>query len=589
MVILFKLKDFYVIRFCCFDLGEIYMTDLEIARLFRKKMKRITEVADSLGIRPEELTLFGDYIAKVDYRSIINRRGRDREGRLIVVTATTPTPLGEGKTVTSIGLTQGIGRLGRRVALCIRQPSLGPVFGIKGGASGGGYSQVLPVEEFNLHFTGDMYAVNTAHNLLCSMTEASIFHKNPLRIDPQKIVIRRVLDVNDRSLRHIITAVGGKDGVIRETGFDITPASEIMAILGLSNDIKEVKERLSKMIVAYSYADEPVFAEDIRAVGAMTALLRDALRPNLIQTIEGQPVFVHTGPFGNIAHGNSSVLADRIALKSADYVVTEAGFGADLGLEKFIDIKCRVAGYSPACIVIVTSLRSLKMHGGAFRISPGKKVDDETMFRPDVDSLKKGFVNLRIHVENSRIFGIPVIVAVNKFPKDSNEEIAILRDMVSGLDVESEVSEAYEKGGEGSINLAKKVIELANRESELHFIYDISQPLKEKIDLLARSIYRAGDVVYSRQAIKQIDEIEKRFGSRFVVCVAKTQLSITDKPSIKGAPEGYTFEIREVRHSNGAGFVVPVAGDISTMPGLGSDPAAFYITVSDDGEIDGLF
>ncbi|MCX7945001.1 MAG: formate--tetrahydrofolate ligase [Deltaproteobacteria bacterium] len=565
------------------------MTDIEIARMKRKEMKRIKEVATDLGIKEEELTLYGEYIAKVDYESILKRTETNREGKLIVVTATTPTPLGEGKTVTSIGLTQGIGKIGKKVSLCIRQPSLGPVFGIKGGASGGGYSQVLPMEEFNLHFTGDMYAVNTAHNLLCAMTEASVFHKNALGIDPQRIKLRRVIDINDRALRNIIIAVGGKDGVIRETGFDITPASEIMAILGLSCSIKELKERLSRIVVGYTYGGEAVFAKDIRAVGAMAVLLKDALKPNLIQTIEGQPVFVHTGPFGNIAHGNSSIIADKIALKFSDYVVTEAGFGADLGLEKFIHIKCRAAGYSPSCIVIVTSIRSLKMHGGAFRIPPGKILSDEIMFQKNKEALINGFPNLKIHIENSKLFGIPVLVAINKFPKDEWEEIELLQDLISHCGAESEISEAFERGGEGTIRLARKVVELSEKKSELKFLYGLKQPVREKIEILAKNIYRAGGVNYSKQAIKEIENIEKIFGSEFPICMAKTQLSISDKPEIKGSPSDYVFEVNEVRHSNGAGFVVPVAGEISTMPGLGSRPAAINIDISDDSVINGIF
>ena len=565
------------------------MRDIEIARIKKREMKNIKQIASQIGIREDELTLYGDFIAKVDYQSILKRTEQNRKGRLIVITATTPTPLGEGKTVTSIGLTQGIGRLNRKVSLCIRQPSLGPVFGIKGGASGGGYSQVLPMEEFNLHFTGDMYAVNTAHNLLCAMTEASIFHKNPLTINPQRIKIKRVIDINERALRNIIIAVGGKDGIIRETGFDITPASEIMAILGLSQSIKELKERLSKIIVAYSYNGEPIFAKDINATGSMAVLLKDALKPNLIQTMEGQPVFVHTGPFGNIAHGNSSILADRIALALSDYVVTEAGFGADLGLEKFVHIKCRTASYSPSCIVIVTSIRSLKMHGGAYRIPPGKTISDDIMFQKNADALKRGFENLRVHIENSKLFGVPIVVAINKFPKDDTSEIDLLRELISKTGIESELSEAYEKGGEGSVELAKKVIELCEKESDLKYLYSLDAPIKDKIEILTKNIYRARGVDYSKSASKEIEEIEKRFGSKYPICMAKTQLSISDKPELKGAPPEYTFQINEIRFSNGAGFVVPVAGDISTMPGLGSKPAAINIDISDDGIIEGLF
>ena len=568
---------------------ESFMNDIEIAREFKGRMKPIVDIAGSIGIRREELFTYGDFIAKVDYEKVLKRLEGNHKGRLIVVSATTPTPLGEGKTVTSIGLVQGIGRLNKKVALCLRQPSLGPVFGIKGGASGGGYSQVLPMEDFNLHFTGDMYAVGTAHNLLCAMVEASIFHKNPLGIDPHSIPLRRVIDINERALRNIIIAVGGKDGVIRQTSFDITPASEVMAILGLTRSIKELKERLSRIIVGYTYSGEPVFANDIKAVGSMAVLLKDAIKPNLIQTMEGEPVFVHTGPFGNIAHGNSSIIADMVAMSCSDYVVTEAGFGADLGLEKFVDIKCRTAGYSPSCIVIVTSIRSLKMHGGAFNIPPGKKVDDGVMFAKNVEALKRGFSNLRVHIENSRLFGVPVVVAINRFPKDDEEEIEILRKMISDMGVDSEVSEAYSKGGEGALSLAKRVIELSEKRSDFRFLYDISSPIMEKIEILAKSVYRARDVKYSKEAKKTIDFIEKKFGINFPVCMAKTQLSISDKPAIKGAPSDYVFEINEVRHSNGAGFVVPIAGDISTMPGLGSRPAAIDIDISDDGEIKGIF
>ncbi len=565
------------------------MNDIEIARSKRKDMRKIKDIATDIGIKEDELFLYGDFIAKVNYESVLQRHKGAKEGKLIVVTATTPTPLGEGKTVTSIGLTQGISKLNKKVALCIRQPSLGPVFGIKGGASGGGYSQVLPMEEFNLHFTGDMYAVATAHNLLYAMTEASVFHKNLLGINPHKIKLRRVIDINDRALRNIITAVGGKDGIIRETGFDITPASEIMAILGLSQSIKELKERLSKIIVAYTYSGEPAFANDIKATGAMAVLLKDALKPNLIQTMEGQPVFVHTGPFGNIAHGNSSIIADKIALKCADYVITEAGFGADLGLEKFIHIKCRTANYSPSCIVIVTSIRSLKMHGGAYKITPGKQVDDNIMFGKNITALKNGFSNLKVHIENCKLFNIPIVVAINRFPKDDEEELKLLQKMISDMGVESATSEAYSRGGEGAIELAEKVVNASSTPSRLNFLYEIDMPLKEKIEILARRIYRARDVKYTKSASKSLEEIEKIFGTHFPICMAKTQLSISDKPDIKGAPPEYSFEINEIRHSNGAGFLVPIAGDISTMPGLGSKPAATGIDILDDGMIEGIF
>ncbi len=564
------------------------LSDLDIAR--QAAPKPITDIAAAWDIRREELEPYGWYKAKVNPAPLLKRlEGRPR-GRYVVVTAVTPTPLGEGKTVTTIGLTQALNRIGRRAIVCLRQPSMGPVFGIKGGAAGGGYSQVVPMEDFNLHLTGDIHAVGAAHNLLCAAADTSLLLKNPLDIDPHAVAVRRVVDMNDRALREIVVGLGGpENGVARETGFDITVASEVMAALALAEDIHDLRKRLARMIFAYSREGKPLTAGDLGVAGAMTALLTEAVKPTLMQTLEGTPAFVHAGPFANIAHGNSSIIADRIALKLAEYTVTEAGFGADMGFEKFLDIKCRASGLMPDCAVVVASVRALKMHSGAFRIVPGKPMPPG-LVEKDLASLEKGVCNLEAHIANVRKTGLPVVVAVNRFPTDHPEELEFvrLRALEAGA-AAAEVSELWAKGGDGGRALAEAVVKAAESPHDCRFYYGLEQPLKGKIEALCTGLYGAARVTYAPAAEKALAKLEALGFGGLPVCMAKTHLSFSHDPARKGCPRGYEFPVTDVKVSAGAGFVYVLAGEMKTMPGLGSAPGYRNIDIDTEGRITGLF
>ena len=555
-----------------------YKSDIEIAQ--ECVMRHITDVAAEAGISPEYIEQYGNYKAKIDLSAM---DGRGEDGRLILVTAMTPTPAGEGKTTTTIGLSDSLRRLGKRVVVALREPSLGPVFGIKGGAAGGGYAQVVPMEDINLHFTGDFHAIGAANNLLAAMLDNHIQQGNSLGIDPKKITWRRAVDMNDRQLRNIVDGLGGRaNGVPREDGFDITVASEIMAVLCLSSSITDLKARLSRIIVGYTYDDAPVTAGDLKAAGAMAALLKDALKPNLVQTLEGTPAFVHGGPFANIAHGCNSVIATKCALKYGDYAVTEAGFGADLGAEKFLDIKCRMAGLTPSAVVIVATIRALKMHGGVPKDELGKE---------DLASLEAGLPNLLRHVSNiTNVYGLPAVVAVNKFPTDTDAEVALVIDKCAELGVKAILSDVWAKGSEGGKELAREVIRLCDEEhGDFKFSYADDMSIKEKIEAVVTRIYGGDGVSYSAAAEKQIAKIEEIGFGKCPVCIAKTQYSFSDDPSKKGAPEGFTVSVKNVKISAGAGFVVVLTGDIMTMPGLPKSPAAERIDVDENGKISGLF
>ncbi len=563
------------------------LSDLDIARSV--PCKPILDVAATCGIRPDELEPYGWYKAKVKLEVL--RRLQDRpQGKYIVVTAITPTPLGEGKTVTTIGLTQALNRTGRKAIVCIRQPSMGPVFGIKGGAAGGGFSQVIPMEDFNLHLTGDIHAVSAAHNLLAAAVDTSLLLKNPLDIDPQAITLRRVVDMNDRVLREIVIGLGGKEnGVPRETGFDIAVASEVMAILALAEDLQDLRKRLGKMIFGFTRDGKALTAEDIKVAGAMAVLLRDAVKPTLMQTLEGTPAFVHCGPFANIAHGNSSIVADRIALRLADYVVTEAGFGADMGFEKFLDIKCRASGLKPDAVVMVTTVRALKMHSGAFRIVAGKPLPDG-LIQKDIASLEKGICNLDTHIANVRKTGLPVVVAINRFDTDHPEELEFIRQRaIAAGAAGAAVSELWAKGGEGGRELADLVAAATATPHESKFYYELNQPLKAKIEALCTGIYGAARVSYAPAAESALKRLEGIGLGGLPVCMAKTHLSISHDPNRKGSPTGYEFPITDARVSAGAGFVYVLAGEMKTMPGLGSAPAYQKIDLDADGNVMGLF
>lgn len=555
-----------------------YLSDIEIAQ--RTQMEPITEVAKKLGIAEDDLELYGRYKAKVTFD--LWEKIKDREdGKLILVTAITPTPAGEGKTTTSVGLAQALAKLGKKATLALREPSLGPVFGIKGGAAGGGYSQVVPMEDINVHFTGDFHAVTSAHNLLAAMLDNSVQQGNPLNIDPRRIEFRRVLDMNDRSLRSIVIGLGGKaNGVPREDGFDITVASEVMAILCLSQGIEDLKERLGNIIVAYTYEDKPVTAKDLEAQGAMAMLLKDAIKPNLVQTLEHVPAFIHGGPFANIAHGCNSVMATKYGLKLADYFVTEAGFAADLGAEKFLDIKCRLAGLKPSAVVIVATIRALKMHGGAKKEELGKV---------DMKALEAGIPNLEKHVENILSYGLPAVVALNAFPTDTEEELEFIQEKCARLGVPVVESDIWAKGGAGGIKMAEKVIEACEKPNAFHYLYDEKQSPKEKIEKIATKIYGADGVVYTDKAEKDLKKIHELGKDELLVCMAKTQASISDDPNKKGRPTNYKLTVREVRLSAGAGFIIPITGSIMTMPGLPKRPAACGIDVDENGKVSGLF
>ena len=564
-------------------------SDLKIAQA--AKLKPIIEIAQKMGIKEDELELYGRYKAKIAL-SILGRLKDKPFGKYIDVTAITPTPLGEGKTVTTIGLSLGLHKLGKKVITTLRQPSMGPIFGIKGGAAGGGYSQVLPMEDINLHFTGDIHAVGAANNLLAAFIDNSVVKGNKLNINPDTIITRRVVDISDRALRQIKTGLGGEEnGIPRDTGFDITVASEVMAILALSKDLFDLRSRVGKMIAAFTYDGSPVTADDLKCGGAMTVLLRDAIKPNLVQTTENTPCIMHAGPFANIAHGNNSILADIIALKLSDYVVTESGFGADCGAEKFMDIKCRMPGLKPPdAVVIVASVRALKMHGGAFKAAPGKKIDEAALKREDVEAVKKGDCNLEKHIENIRLFGVPVVVAINRFLYDTDREIAAIKEIAVKAGAEDAVlSEVWEKGGEGGVALAKAVIKMCDKKSAFKFLYPLDMPIKEKIESIAKKIYGAKDVSYAPEAEIKIARYTKLGYDKLPICMAKTHLSLSHDPELKARPRDFTLPVRDVRISAGAGFLYPLCGEMRTMPGLPSVPAGTKVDIDKDGKVLGLF
>ena len=555
------------------------LTDIEIAQ--NADIKPISEIASELGIDEKYIEQYGHYKAKIS-EEYIKKVSENKDGKLILVTAINPTPAGEGKTTISVGLADALHRMGKKSVLALREPSLGPVFGIKGGAAGGGYAQVIPMEDINLHFTGDMHAITSANNLLCALIDNHMQQGNALGIDQRQIFIKRCLDMNDRALRNIVIGMGRKiDGIPRQDGFEITVASEVMAILCLSKDLADLKERLGNILVANTYDGKPVYARELKAEGAMTALLKDALKPNLVQTLEHTPAFLHGGPFANIAHGCNSVRATKLALKLGDYCVTEAGFGSDLGSEKFFDIKSRYAGLKPNCVVLVATIKALKYNGG---------VKKEDVKEENVEALKKGIVNLGVHIENLRKFGVPVVVAMNRFATDTDEEIAVVKEFCGNLGAEVCLCEVFAKGGEGGLELAEKVVETIDKnESDFKFLYDLNLGIKEKIGVLAKEIYHAGNVQYTTAAEKSLKQIASLGYENLPVCVAKTQYSLSDDPTKLGNPEGYTMTVSDLHLSSGAGFVVVYMGSIMTMPGLPKVPAANKIDCDENGVISGLF
>lgn len=555
------------------------LTDIEIAK--QADIKPISDIAEKLGISADELEFYGKYKAKLPL-SLLKKYENKEDGKLILVTAINPTPAGEGKTTVTVGLGEAMNRIGKKAVIALREPSMGPVFGIKGGAAGGGYAQVIPMEDINLHFTGDMHAITAANNLLCAIIDNHIQQGNELRIDPRRILFKRCLDMNDRALRNVVIGLGGKvNGVPREDGFMITVASEIMAILCLSSGIKDLKDRLGSILTAYTYDGTPVYSRDLNAVGSMAALLKDAIKPNLVQTLENTPALMHGGPFANIAHGCNSVTATRLALKLGDYCITEAGFGADLGAEKFLDIKCRCAGLKPSCVVIVATIRALKYNGG---------VPKTELSKENIVALKNGIVNLETHIENMKKYGLPVVVAINRFATDTEAEIETIEAFCKEKDVPVSLTEVFARGGEGGKELAEKVVKtIETKEAHFKPIYDEKLSIKEKLNVLAKEIYRAGDVVFTSNAEKAISEIEKLGKDKLPICVAKTQYSLSDDPQKLGSPKGFTLTVRDVRLSAGAGFIVALTGDIMTMPGLPKQPAAYKIDVDDDGNVSGLF
>ena len=557
------------------------LSDIEIAQ--STQLKPIVQVAKELGIEEEELELYGRYKAKLN-QSLFQRLQDKPDGKLVLVTAINPTPAGEGKTTTTAGLGQAMAKIGKNAIIALREPSLGPVFGVKGGAAGGGYAQVLPMEDINLHFTGDMHAITSANNLCCAMLDNHLQQGNALGIDPRRILIKRCLDMNDRALRNVVVGLGGKiNGVPREDGFIITVASEVMAILCLAQDMDDLKKRLGDMLIAYTYSGQPVYARDIKADGAMTALLKDAVNPNLVQTIEGTPAIMHGGPFANIAHGCNSVRATRLALKLADYCITEAGFGSDLGAEKFLDIKCRMAGLTPSCVVVVATVRALKYNGGVPKAQLGEE---------NIPALEKGVVNLKAHVENMQKFGIPVVVAINRFGTDTDGELQVIDNCCKELGVRYALSEVFAKGGEGGKELAQTICDVIDEtEGKSRFapIYPDEAPVEEKIETIAKTIYGADKVTYTSKALKSLKEIKALGGDKMPVCIAKTQYSLSDDPALLGRPTGFAITIRDLKLSSGAGFVVAYAGDIMTMPGLPKVPAAEKIDVDSQAVIHGLF
>jgi len=581
-------------------------SDLDIAQ--DAKVRPITEIAAELGLDAEDLITFGPYKAKVHLDVLKKLAGRPM-GKYIDVTAITPTPLGEGKTTTSVGLVQGLGRIGKKPIACIRQPSMGPTFGIKGGAAGGGYSQIVPMEDFNLHLTGDIHAITAAHNLVSAAIDARWYHEDRLNddqlaeiglkrigIDPFNITWNRVMDVNDRALRSIVLGLGGKlDGRPRQGGFDITVASEIMAILALTNGhdylsaLKDLRERSGKIVIGQSKDKKPITTEDLGVAGAVAVLMKDAIHPNLMQTLEGQPAFVHAGPFANIAHGNSSILSDQVALRLGDYVVTESGFGADIGMEKFFGIKCRYSGLKPDAVVLVATIRALKMHGGGPRVIPGKPLHADYT-EENLELLEKGLENMRVHIRNARRYGIPVVVAVNRFSDDTDAEVEMVRREAIAAGAETAaMSDHWTHGGDGAIELAEAVVAACEKPSDFKFLYPLEMTIKEKIETIARDIYNAADVVYEPLAERQIKSYEASGFGNLPICMAKTHLSISHDPALKNAPSGYTLPIREVRASVGAGFIYPLVGAMRTMPGLGSKPAFMNVDINDEGQVVGLF
>ncbi|MBU4450908.1 MAG: formate--tetrahydrofolate ligase, partial [Actinobacteria bacterium] len=553
-------------------------SDIEIAQA--AKMKNIKEIAEALGIDEKYLERYGNYKAKVQLEILDELKSRP-DGKYIDVTAITPTPLGEGKTVTTIGLSMALNKIGKKAVTCIRQPSLGPVFGIKGGAAGGGYSQVLPMEDFNLHLTGDTHAVGLAHNLLAAFLDTHLMKGNDLNIDPFSITLNRVVDINDRVLRNIIVGLGGAaNGLPRETGYDITVASEVMAILALTTSLKDLRQRLGKMVVGTTYDGKPVTAEDLKVAGAMTVLLRDAIKPNLLQTVEHTPCFVHAGPFANIAHGNSSIIADLMAIKLGEYVVTESGFGADMGAEKFMDIKCRYSGLKPDAVVIVCTVRALKMHGGGFEFIPGQPVNKELMEKPNIEAVVKGCSNMEKMIENMKLFGLQVVVAVNNFDSDTSEEMEAIRERAKAAGAEDAVvSKVWLKGGEGGVELAEAVVKAAEKPSKFEFLYPLNWPIKKKIETIATKIYGADGVDYLPLAEKKIELYTRQGFDKLPICMAKTHLSLSHDPNLKNRPKGFRVPIRDVRASVGAGFLYPLLGEMRTMPGLPKVPAGTKVDI----------
>ena len=555
------------------------LKDIEIAQ--RAEQLHIREIAEKIGLSEDDIELYGKNKAKISQKAI-NEAKKEQDGKLILVTAMSPTPMGEGKTTTSIGLADALSRLNKKTMVCLREPSLGPVFGVKGGAAGGGYAQVVPMEEINLHFTGDIHAVTAANNLLCAMIDNSIYQGNPLNIDPKRVVFRRCMDMNDRQLRNIVGGLGDRtDGAVREDGFDITAASEVMAVLCMADGIEDLKARLGRIVAAYTYDKKPVTAADLKASGAMAALLQNAVLPNLVQTLEHTPALVHGGPFANIAHGCNTVTATKFALKKADYVVTEAGFGADLGAEKFLDIKCRAAGLKPEAVVIVATIRSLKYHGG---------VKKDELVGENLEALEKGFSNLEQHIRNMReVYKIPAVVAVNRFPFDTEKEIELCESLCEKAGAKVALSEVFAKGGEGGETLAKMVLEAVGTESGFDFCYETDAPIKEKIETIAKRIYHADGVAFTKEASSQIKNLEKLGYGDMPVCIAKTQYSFSDNQNLLAAPKGFEITVREVKVSAGAGFVVAMTGAIMKMPGLPKAPSAEVIDIDEHGVISGLF
>lgn len=554
------------------------LSDIEIAQ--NAKMKPITEIAASVGISPEEIEPYGHYKAKIS-DSVLDRLKDKPDGKLVLVTAVNPTPAGEGKTTVSIGLGQGMAKIGKNAVIALREPSLGPVFGIKGGAAGGGYSQVVPMEDINLHFTGDMHAITSANNLMCAILDNHIQQGNELGIDQRRVLVKRCLDMNDRALRNIVCSLGGKlNGIPREDHFIITVASEVMAILCLSADVFDLKKRLGNILVAYTYDGAPVYCRDIKADGAMTVLLKDAIKPNLVQTLENTPVIMHGGPFANIAHGCNSIRATKTALKLGDYCITEAGFGSDLGAEKFLDIKCRFAGIKPSCIVLVSTVRSMKYNGG---------VDKSELTKENMSALEKGSVNLGAHIDNLKKFGVPVVVAINHFYADTDNEIEFVKNFCESKGAQFSVTKCFAQGGEGSTDLAQKVVSACEEENNFRFLYDTDMPVYEKIETIAKEIYGADGVDYTKEAKKSIDEFISLGADKMPVCMAKTQYSLSDNPSALGKPENFRITVSSANLSNGAGFLVCQTGSIMTMPGLSKSPAAYNIDIDENGNTVGLF